>query len=353
MFRRRAFTTLLASALVGAALSSSAIAANAKDPVSLCVWDPIGQGGQIFDNAKSYALAMSRHGVDIRLKAYTDEGVAAEDFKVGQCDGLLATSIRTKPYNTVTAAMDTGGAVTIMRDGKIDMDASYKVIHKALQVLASPQASKFTLQDRFEMAGAIPLGPIYVMVRDKTLFKKGFAGTRMPAFDHDKSQAYLIAKVGAQPVSVDTKTFVTKFNNGATDMVFAPAVAYQPLEIYKGIGKDGGVNRFPLTFSSLQLVFERSKIPEGFGAKSRQYWAEQFDEILVAVKKAETGIPANMWVEFPPEEALKFVNNQRDLRVELAQKGFYDKQGLKFMKRVRCSVYQAAPECSNNVELDW
>ena len=343
---------LIALAL-GLAATSVATAANNPSSLSLCVWDPIGQGGQIFDQAKSYALAMSKHGVDIKLKAYTDEGVAAEDFKVGQCDGLLATSIRTKSYNSVTAAMDTGGAVTIVRDGKIDMDASYKVIHKAMQVLASPQATKFAIQDRFEMAGAIPLGPIYVMVRDKSLFKKGFAGTRMPAFEHDKSQAYLIAKVGAQPISVDTKTFVSKFNNGATDMVFAPAVAYQPLEIFKGVGKDGGVNRFPLTFSSLQIVFERSKIPEGFGTKSRQYWVQQFDEILTTVKKAETGIPANVWVEFPPEEALKFVANQRDLRVELAQKGFYDKQGLKLMKRVRCSVHPDAAECSNNVELDW
>ena len=191
MFNRRALTTLLTTGLVGAAVSpfavSSAFAAPTPEPVSLCVWDPIGQGGQIFDNAKSYALAMSKYGFDVKLKAYTDEGVAAEDFKVGQCAGLLATSIRTKPYNTVTAAMDTGGAVTIMRDGKIDMDASYKVLQKALQVLASPQASKFAVQDRWEMAGAIPLGPIYVMVRDKTLFKKGFAGTRMPAFEHDKS----------------------------------------------------------------------------------------------------------------------------------------------------------------------
>ncbi len=340
-------------ALTALALSLTGAAAMAAASPTLCVWDPIGQGGQIFDQAKSYALAMGKNGVDLKLRAFTDEGVAAEEFRVGQCDGLLATSIRTKPYNSVTAALDTGGAATIVRDGKIDMDASYKVIHKALQVLASPQAAKFTVQDRWEMAGAIPLGPIYVMVRDKSLFKKGFAGTRMPAFEHDKSQAYLIAKVGAQPIAVDTKSFVSKFNNGATDMVFAPAVAYQPLEIYKGIGKDGGVNRFPLTFSSLQLVFDRSKIPDNFAAQSRQYWAGKFDEILVTVKKAENGIPANVWVDFTTEDALKFVANQRELRVELGQKGMYDKQGLKFMKRVRCSVYPESSECSNNVELDW
>ncbi|MFT3857379.1 MAG: DUF6091 family protein [Aquabacterium sp.] len=345
MFHRRALTALTL-ALAG----SAAMAAN---PISLCVWDPIGQGGQIFDAAKGYALAMSKYGADIKLKAFTDEGVAAEEFKVGQCDGLLATSIRTKVYNPVTAMMDTGGAATITRDGKVDMEASYKVIYKAMQVLASPQAGKFTVQDRWEIAGVMPMGPIYVMVRDKTLFKKGFTGTRMPAFEHDKAQAYLIAKIGAQPVSVDTKTFVSKFNNGATDMVFAPAVAYQPLEIFKGVGKDGGVGRFPLTFASLQLVFERSKLPEGLAAKSRQYWVEQFDDIITTVKKAETGIPANVWVEFQQEEAMKFIANQRDLRVELAQKGMYDKQGLKFMKRVRCSVYAEAPECSNNVELDW
>lgn len=339
--------------MLAASLGLLAAAAQAAPAPTFCIWDPVGKGGQIFDTAKSYAVAMQKQGMEINLKVYADEKVAAEDFRVGQCEGLLASSMRTKNYNPLTASLDNGGVATIVRNGKIDMDASYQVITKAIQVLAAPGAEKLNVQDRFEVAGIAPMGAIYIFVRDKTIFKRGFAGVRMPAFDHDKVQAYLIAKAGAQPVSVDMRNFVTNFNNGNTDVVFAPAVAYQPLEIFRGVGNSGGVSRFPLTFSSLQLVIDRTKFPEGYGQKSRQYWAEQVGTLVSIVRKTENGLPANIWVDYDPEDGVKFVNNQRDTRVELANKGFYDKQGLKFMKKVRCSVYGEPPECGNKIEIDW
>lgn len=335
------------------ALCLAAVSACASTGPSICVWDPLGAAGPVFDSTKGYGLAMQRNGVEITFKPYTDERVAAEDFRVGQCDGLLATSIRTKPYIPVTASLDYAGAATIVREGKIDLEASYQVVHKAMQIFASPGAAKLNVQDRFEGAGIIPTGALYTMVRDRTIFKKGFTGTRMPAFDHDKVQAYLIAKIGAQPVSSDISNFVNKFNNGGVDVIFAPAVAYLPLEIYRGVGTAGGVSRFPLAFTSMQLVINRTRFPEGFGDKSRQYWLDQYETIIATVRKAEVSIPAAVWVEYPAEEANAFVANQRELRVELANKGFYNKQGLKVMKRVRCSIFAAAPECNTPAEIEW
>lgn len=348
---RRGLRTLAALALRTFALCALSNAAWASP--SLCIWDPIGTGGQIFDASRTYALAMQKHGVDIRLKAYTDERVAAEDFRVGQCDGLLATSLRTKPYNAITAALDHGGVATIVRDGVIDLEASYQVIRKAVEVLASPGAAKLNVQTHFEIAGIIPTGALYTFARDRELFKRGFAGARMPAFDHDKVQAHLISMIGAQPVSSDTRNFVNKFNNGAVDVIFAPAVAYRPLEIHKGMGKQGGVSRFPLGFTSLQLVIDQRKFPAGMGAHSRAFWLTQHDAVLAAVRQAEADIPAPTWVDLKPEEGAALVAGQRDLRLVLAEKGFYNRQGLRFMKRVRCSVYSQAPECKTRAEIDW
>jgi hypothetical protein len=340
------------AALVGALCLTGAHAKGLSSPV-VCVWDPIGQAGQIFDIAKSYALAAQKMGVELKLKAYTDERVASEDFRVGQCDALMATSMRTRPYAPVTAAIDHGGSATIVRDGKIDINASYEVVRKAIQVFASPGAAKLSIHDRFEVGGILPMGAIYTFARDRAVFKKGFAGIRMPAFDDDKVQAYLIQRIGAQPVSVDMSNFVTKFNNGSVDVIFAPAVAYKPLEIYRGVGTKGGVSRFPLAFSTMQLVLERSSFPEGFGEKSRQFWSGQFDQIIGAVRKAEADLPAELIVDYPQEAAVAFIVDQRDTRVDLAGKGFYDKQGLKVMKRIRCSVYSGASECANMAEIDW
>ncbi|RZL02936.1 MAG: hypothetical protein EOP36_06760 [Rubrivivax sp.] len=342
------------TALLGALClaGAPAMAAPGSTP-SLCVWDPIGAAGALFDAAKTYAIAAQKLGTELKLKAYTDERVASEDFRVGQCDALLATSIRTRPYNGVTVAIDYAGASTIVKDGKIDLDASYDVVRKAIQLFASPAAAKLTVQDRFEVGGIIPMGGIYTFARDRAIFKKGFAGTRMPAFDDDKVQAYLIQRIGAQPVSSDISNFVTKFNNGSVDVIFAPAVAYKPLEIYRGVGTKGGVSRFPLAFSTMQLVLDRQRFPAGFGEKSRQYWSSQFDQAVVVVRKAEADVPASQIVDYSADDATAFVVSQRDLRVELAGKGFYDKQGLKVMKRIRCSVYSAASECSNKAEIDW
>ena len=175
----------------------------------------------------------------------------------------------------------------------------------------------------------------------------------MPAFDHDKVQAHLINLIGAQPVSADLRNFVTKFNNGGLDVIFSPAVAYLPMEINKGVGSKGGISRLPLGFTTLQLVIDRTHFPDGFGAAARAYWLSQHDAVLTAVRKAEADIPPQIWVDLKPEEAVAFVTAQHNLRVELGKRGFYDKQGLRFMKRVRCSVHASAPECATRAEIDW
>ena len=43
---------------------------------------------------KEYRIAALGWGVDFKLKPYTDEKTAAEDFKAGQCDGVVLTGTR-------------------------------------------------------------------------------------------------------------------------------------------------------------------------------------------------------------------------------------------------------------------
>lgn len=339
--------------LLGSLLLCASAATLAAQPPTLCVWDATGAAGPMYEAAKSYALAMQQQGTELSLKPYTDERVAAEDFRVGQCDALLATSMRTRPYNAVAAAVDYVGAATIVRNGAIDMTASYEVGRKAVQLLASPAAAKLAVQGTFELGGIVPAGALYMMVHDRTLFTRGFAGTRMPAFDHDKAQAYLIQKAGAQPVSADLINFANKFNNGLVDVIFAPAVVYQPFELSRGIGSKGAVASLPMGLTSMQMVFNRQRFADGFGEKSRNYWANGYTEALEIVRKSELAIPRAVWLDLPPEASAQFVLDQAQSRVELGKLGIYNKQGLKIMKRIRCSVNPAAAECSNTAELEW
>ena len=40
-------------------------------------------------------------------------------------------------------------------------------------------------------------------------------------------------------------------------------------------------------------------------------------------------------------------------RGDIAQKGLYDKRGLKVIKKIRCNVNPADPECTTKSEEDW
>ena len=350
-WHRAGLRTALATLVLACATHASAQSGSAAP--TICVWDPIGKGGQLFDAARSFSVAMQGKGITLNLKAYTDESVATEEFKVGQCQGLLATTIRTKAWVSTPAALDYGGAATVVRDNKVDIEASYDVIRKAGMALASPNAEKLMVEGKHEVAGILPAGALYVMVRDREIFKRGFAGARMPAFDNDKLQAYLIAKAGGVPVAANIRNFATMFNNGNVDVVFAPAVAYMPLELNKGVGSKGGISRFPLAFTTFQVLIDRDKFPSGFGQIARQYWASQFDTLVASARKAEAAIPANVWVDYEGDEGVKFVALQRDSRVEAGKAGYYDKAGLKLMKRVRCSVNPGASDCGSTAEIDW
>ena len=80
---------------------------------------------------------MQKKGVSLDLKGYTDERVATEDFRTGQCDAVIATAFRTRQFNIVAGSIDTLGATTIVRDGKIDMPASYDVVRRVIQTYSA------------------------------------------------------------------------------------------------------------------------------------------------------------------------------------------------------------------------
>ena len=58
-------------------------------------WELI--GGEAYSMSRDYVIAAQRNDVDVELKAYMNEGQAAEDYRTGKCDALLATAFRTRP----------------------------------------------------------------------------------------------------------------------------------------------------------------------------------------------------------------------------------------------------------------
>ena len=93
---------------------TASVSANAGN-LNLCVYDPSGANGDAFQLMKEYRIAALGWGVDFKLKPYTDEKTAAEDFKAGQCDGVVLTGTRVRSFQKFTGTIEAMGAVPKLR----------------------------------------------------------------------------------------------------------------------------------------------------------------------------------------------------------------------------------------------
>lgn len=322
------------------ARAAAAAESLAYKPV-MCVFDVVGQNGPAFAFAKDYALNARKWGADIKLEAYTDERLAAEDFKTGKCDGMAVTALRARAFNKFVGSIDSIGAVP-----------SYKHLKAIIDLLAAPQSAKYMHSGEYEVAGIIPLGAAYVFVNDRSINSvEKAAGKKIAVLDYDKSQARIVQQLGAQPVSSEIINFGTKFNNGQVDIINAPAVAYQPLELYKGLGKKGGIYRFPLVQLTADLVIRTDKFPPGFGQKCREFTASKFDVAVATVDKSEASIPAQYWLDIPQQDKDKYDVMMRQARIQLTQEGFYDPKMMSILKKIRCRLNPSLGECTSSEEI--
>lgn len=345
---------VVSSAVLCLLLGMASVEAQAAPAtMKVCVFDPIGTSGDVHRALEDYRLQMARSGYNLTVRTYVDENVAVEDFRTGQCDGVMATGIRTRHFVPLAASLDSPGASSILRAGRIDMDASFEVVRKFISLMSSPKAAAMVKAGPYEVAGIIPLGAAYAFVNDRQLKTlQAAAGKRVAALDHDRSQAELIVRAGGRPVAANITNFATMFNNGSVDVIIAPAIVYRPFELQKGIGRKGGVARFPITILSYQMIIRTDAVPEGFGQASRTHFSKSLEEAIRIARKADQDIPANLWLDPTPEENDQYMVLMRQGRVLMANKGLFDKTGLKILKRIRCNVEPTAAECSERTE-EW
>lgn len=351
----KSFKNLALGATACVAILGTMPAAHAALPkVRMCVFDPQGTGGDGYRAARDFSLEMQDNGgVDIDLKAFTNERVAVEDFRTGQCDAVMATGIRTRAFNDLASSLDAVGASNIVRNGKVDLVASYDVARRFINLVSSPKGASLMVDDQYEIAGIFPLGAAYMFTRDRTYASiEGQAGKRIAALDYDKSQAELVERMGAKPVTADISSIGPMFNNGNVDTIIVPTIAFFPFELHKGLGTKGAVIRMPLTIATYQMVIRHAKFPKGFGQKARLYNARNFELAIATLKLADKDVADNFWVDLPPRDTERFQLLMRQGRVLMAEKGLYDKKGLKIVKKIRCELNPGASECTEQTE-EW
>lgn len=339
---------------ISLALALLTMSAQAKpDKPLFCVWDILGKSGDVYNLVVDQSIHMAKLGMPFELRAYTDERVAIEDYRAGQCAGVVSTGFRIRPFNTISGSIDSMGSALVVKAGKVDMAASQDVLRRVIAVLSSPQAAKLMREGVHEVGGILPVGAAYPMIRDRTNTRMDqLAGKRIGVFDQDKPQALLIQQLGSQAVSVDISNVGTKFNNGLVDMIHLPALTYKPFELAKGMGTQGAVVRIPAMFPTVQMLFNAEKLPTGFGEVSRQFWLAQFDRQAQSIQRAEASIPPKVWLEVEPNVLTSYVASLKEGRLMGAKQGLYAKRTLNLLKKARCAASPENAECSQATELD-
>lgn len=319
-------------------LSASLVQADTK---SMCVFDVIGANGDIYNLMKDYALEMKGHGVDLKLKPYTDEGVALGDFQSGQCDVLAATDLRTRQFNRFTGSISAVGALP-----------SYDDLRTVLATLAQPKAAKLMKEGDYEVVGIAPAGAGYLFVNDRSIDSAGdLAGKRMATLDYQKDAVHMVNFVKATVVPSDITNFAGKFNNGSVDTAYAPAFAYEALELYKGVGDKGGVVDYPLAQLTIQLIAKDGVFDEKTAQTSREVVWGMYGQAMGLVKRSEAAIPDKQWINISDADVQGYQEMFRENRLELrdGKNGapkVYDPKMMGLLSKVRCSSNPGSSECT-------
>ena len=334
------YLAMNAKKILFAALTTLLVSNSAKADQTVCIFDLLGRAGESYKLMEEWALASKNWGADVKLVAYQKEEQADRNFKNGKCDAVAMTTMRSREYNKFAGSIDALGGVP-------SNDIARRAISYALDQRNAKRLVSTMKGEKYEVAAIAPLGIAYIFVRDRSMdtIEKGI-GKKFAYLHYDIAQKIAIERVGAIGVPSDISTFVGKFNRGEVDSIAAPAYAFKPLEIYKGLGKSGAMFTFPLINVTGNLIIRQNKFPEGFGQNSRAWSLRQLPKAMNTIRRLEAEIPARYKLNVTAEDKLRYQKLLRDGRIELTQRGIYDPVMMRVLKRARCTVERTNFECS-------
>jgi hypothetical protein len=302
---------------------------------TLCVFDLSGTGGDVYSNMRDYALAARAWDVDFKLEAYTNEPLAIKEFKSGKCDAVAIPGISTKEFNNFVGSIDAVGALSDLASVKI-----------AMALMANPKLAPDMVNGNYEVAGVGFLGTIYLMVKDRSVNTlQRMTGKTFGVLSYDKSDLILVDKLGAIPVGMEISDFGTKFNSGKIDIAPLLPLMFKPFELSKGLGNQGAILRFPVLQFTGDVILHKDKFPDGYGQKSRKWFAGRIDRDLATANKTEAGIPAKYWEDMPSNNLNAYERVLREARISLTHQGTFDKKMMVLLKKVRCVENPSNFEC--------
>ncbi|WP_019385913.1 putative solute-binding protein [Acinetobacter venetianus] len=306
----------------------------------VCVFDLLGKSGEAYQVMEEWALMAKTWRTEIDLVSYQNEAQAEKDFEQGKCDGVYMTSMRARSYNKFAGSVDAIGAVP-----------SYAIAQKAIS-FALDKRNRHRLSSKignqsFEVAGISQIGLAYIYVKDKKLNTiEQIKGKKFAVLGYDEAQKIVVKSLGGQAVLSDISDIAKKFNNGQADIMAAPAYAYKPLELDKGLGHDGAIITFPAVNMTMDIIIRPDKFSSNFGENSRAWFLSRLKSNFAVIQKIEADLPAKYKINLSNEDKTRYQQILREARMGLTRRGIYDATMMSVLKRARCTVERTNFECS-------
>ena len=306
----------------------------------VCVFDLLGKSGEAYQVMEEWALMAKTWRTEIDLVSYQNEAQAEKDFEQGKCDGVYMTSMRARSYNKFAGSVDAIGAVP-----------SYAIAQKAIS-FALDKRNRHRLSSKignqsFEVAGISQIGLAYIYVKDKKLNTiEQIKGKKFAVLGYDEAQKIVVKSLGGQAVLSDISDIAKKFNNGQADIMAAPAYAYKPLELDKGLGHDGAIITFPAVNMTMDIIIRPDKFSSNFGENSRAWFLSRLKSNFAVIQRIEADLPAKYKINLSNEDKTRYQQILREARMGLTRRGIYDATMMNVLKRARCTVERTNFECS-------
>ena len=336
------FVAILVLSTVTIQATFAAVSPSSTKPKKLvmCLYDLVGQSGPMTSLMTDYKAQALNWGVYLDFRHYLSDRLAAEDFEAGHCDLVNLPGVRARNYNQFTGSLNAIGAIP-----------DYQHLKLILNTLSSPKASKFMTEKGYEIAAILPTGALFGFVVDKQYSNPdSLSGKKITVLDSAPESKYLIQQTGMIPVPSTINNAIQKFNNHLVDVTGAPAVAFELLEMHKGLEPDGGIINWPLHQTTMQLIIRRDKLPEGFGQASRSFAQSHLEEGFKTLRGFEDKIPNKYWIEVDSSVKQKWSSRHRVSRLHLRDQGIYHPTALTLFRKVRCKLDPTLSECSASIK---
>jgi hypothetical protein len=308
-----------------------AIATSSYAGQKLCVFDPLGTQGDAYFFMKDYAIAAKQWGADITLKAYTDDEKANDEFKLGKCDALATTGIRTRQFNNFSGSIDSAGGVP-----------NDEVAKAIISLTANPKLAKEMVSQDTEVVGVSPLGMAYAIVSSQNINSLATVnGKRYGILDYDTAQRLIVDKFGAVPVPVTLSTMANEFNKGRVDLVDLPIYAFKAL----GFKSSARILDYPLAYLTTQIIIHPGKFPDGYGQKSRSWVEGQMDRQFQSIKRLTNSVDPKLWAKTLQQDVVTADKIFHFARVSMAKEGAYSPRMMSILKKIRCQKDPGNYEC--------